>query len=398
MKMNSFYFLTFIITSIICSSQISNFENEIRVNWTKPIILNDENQTIYFYVGSVYHDPISNLIHVLYINENKEYYCHYAISAENNEIIYKTQFKVEHMAVSGVISGPKDGKNVYLVYRGFEDYLRSIYLCESEDSGKSWKMTRLVSKIDARFSDMIYISKTGRIFIVFYNDETKEIQIITRAAGSSIFSQPKTVVRDAEEFIHGAKLAYSYDGNNGILHLFYITKSEHRLGYIKSTDNGITWTEPKIMGPNRISVLTNIAINQELTDRIFIAYALDTWVAYQMIYTEDHGENFSNPIEITDKKSFSSHNIHGFAISGTQEKPLLVCLFNTIDMYSEFNVWDIKRMDRIEANSPFPKPDILNESIDVKYDYENNKICVYAFATIQAPFGNQLIYSKGYFN
>jgi len=104
-----------------------------------------------------------------------------------------------------------------------------------------WTKPISISNNDVGNACILYIKESGRLFIFFREYAWDSLIMVTRAPGSSIFSARQTI---EHAFWWPIRATYNLRNDMPILHVFYTNGSDYD-GYIKSENNGLTWTKAK---------------------------------------------------------------------------------------------------------------------------------------------------------
>jgi len=370
------------------------------VHWTTPTLLNEENTSTYAFVSSVYYDPITQISHILYADYKFQYYDHYAL-LDQGKVLYKTRFDNGYGLV-GLLRGPKDGKHIALAYWTFINSLHTFNFTESFDNGLTWKKSvRLVeSEKHLILQDMIYIKETGRIFIFYEDQSKKEIRMITRSPGSEIFSNEIEIGYDVfprDSF--NSKFDYNFIDGKTILHMFY-KNDKMLLSYSNSYNNGITWSDPKIVThDDNVTMIANVVSDSKITKKIIVSYIPASHMEPpKMVISENFGETFGEPIPITFGGRYGEYEFYetfGLKLFGSKENPVLCSFYLTKENVPVFAIWNLDTGERNEYENPFYEPWITTLGLDLIYNSDEHKLFISALVTRQTNMKTQLLYSHG---
>jgi len=336
--------------------------------WATPIELLHIPDSELDTVSSLFYDPVSRVTHIVF-SDNPNYRYYYFGVSEKGEF-YQTSFRSDLKSQLGLLCGPKDGKNIYLILNMGYDGKYAISFTESNDNGKTWGSPIRITGSDQSYvlNDVIYIQETGRIF-AFYYASLGTMRVISRPPGSSIFSQEiKIANANCLNGAYVARATYSITHNNMIiLHLFYRDPTS-TMSYVKSLDNGITWSAPKRIISDQIGSVFHSSSDSKITGKVFATFGYNcNDKPAQMIVTDNNSESFSSPIQLTRENVDGSWRSHGFKIFGSFDKPMLATLFTTVSGYGEYRIWDLETMSYTNDSHPFCEPYIRGPAMDIVY-------------------------------
>jgi len=158
------------------------------------------------------------------------------------------------------ITGTDDGKHLFIVTTAWElseEGMRAeVYFSESNDNGISWSKPVKIQRenmddiYERETQSLVYVKETGRIYIFYLYHKIREsltfIGIVTRPAGSTIFSTEKLYFTNIDYLIYAVKCAYTLENSRTRLHLImHVSKDGENLIQYSSSDDGFSWTEPK---------------------------------------------------------------------------------------------------------------------------------------------------------
>jgi len=337
------------------------------VNWSIQKSFNILGHYADAYITSLYYDPTDKISHVVITDIEHIIYYHIALS-NSGEILYKNEFTgtSKYSTCKGLIAGPKDGKHIYLALWSEEGTKNVILFSESSDNGKTWaQLQKIPGDGSKRLQDMIYVTETQRLFVFFSVWGDSELRVITRPPNSLVFSREIIVSTNCACEVFIARSAYNYKNGKLMLHLFYKTDS-YKLVYTRSLDNGLHWSESRVISSEKIYVVSNAVADIEVTNKVFVSYIISgaSHPVY-MLYTDDFGDTFNEPIAVTSVDVLEKSYCHGMRICGTQSQPMMATIFTTDQRISEFSLWNLTTMERIPQSSPFSEIEIVNENIDI---------------------------------
>jgi hypothetical protein len=144
-----------------------------------------------------------------------------------------------------------------------------VYILRSTDEGRTWTSHipviehRGEQTIDSTFEDKYYIwcdnSETspfkGHLYIpwkrVWAKDSATQIVISKSTDKGDSWSSPIAVSPrlpgSSEDTTYGQSFPLAVTGPNGEIYLVWNNGIEHAVGFARSTDGGVTWTEPRLI-------------------------------------------------------------------------------------------------------------------------------------------------------
>lgn len=280
-----------------------------------------------------------------------------------------------------IIKGPKDGKHIYVALSIFYKEKGTSYFKESDDNGKTWKPEVRLSQDDQGLTwDMIYILETKRIFI-FYSDYNNTVFLKTRPPESEIFSKELPIAPLSGNDITALQARYSIINSKTILSVV-ANIGDKEIIYIKSMNNGLVWSKPKtisqLMGP----ILCGMAADFQVSSRVFVLYGTRyTDYPIHLIYTEDFGETFSNPINILEKQTYNERvGGSGMVMAKNIDNiPSLFILYPNGKAGPVFLMFDLNTMIRTDLPRPFQHQESSANGMDITVDSNKNELKISAF-------------------
>ncbi len=322
--------------------------------WTTPLKLLSS-PTESYQVTSVYFDPASHMSHATVVSTSKNEYRHLAVSADGTKV-RDTAFPGVFVTQYALLTGPKDGKQLYMALHMYEDSAsreNKVAFLESGDSGQTWAKPVFVHAEGERLlNDMVYVKETGRIFVflTLTTPEGTELRLVTRAPGSSVFGPERTVSRDLAMPM-GTKVAYSLEaqGRRIFLHAFY-RNTQGRLAYVRSDDFGVSWATHSIINAEEKIMSVEHAIGGD--EGVFVTYSSFYQTPMRLIVTKDHGESFLPSTEITHGAEAGKYS--GLALCSGR----MVSMVHTVDGSAyeyelDYALVDAKSLAREGRSHPF---------------------------------------------
>jgi hypothetical protein len=181
---------------------------------------------------------------------------------------------------------------------------------------------------------------------------------------STVFSQIPEITRlPVQDISQSIKESASVWLTENEMLLFYVTENKDTIFVTKSANKGVNWSEPKMLQ------LVGLVQNQEelyltslksLSGRIFLAWSVFD-ESIKLIYSDDFGENWSQPIDILGPGVFSAKRSELLNLTEWESGAICLSFFSPIISRSNYRLsydgginWE---QDPIE----FPKEN--NESI-----------------------------------
>ncbi len=246
--------------------------------------------------------------HLLLRETGASRYLYLAVS-DHASVLHKTVF-VDQNPFNAVLRGA--GESLFLSLNTVAPGKNlSVNFTSSDDGGWTWTPpVRILPPGLKLLVDMLYVRETGRFFVIFKSHPGCELRMVSRPAGSTVFSAERLIqgTGDVDCGSLGAKAGYSFVGGRLWLHLAYIDGTTLRVMYTRSTDSGITWLPPREIAGSVYDILDLVTTGKS----IFLSYiANDTMVAH-MICSSDSGQKFSSPQVIAYRQA--DNNYAGLAV------------------------------------------------------------------------------------
>lgn len=188
-----------------------------------------------------------------------------------------------------------DGKHIavaYLVDRG-----RSVdlYYTESFDGGSNWaEAVNVASTTDEKKSyPLVLLDDTGRVYVAYTNHWSRKL--VVREPGARNFGSSGLLFRSYGS--EKERLAFSFDRKNSKRYLHFFWQGEkttiyaNGIYYIKSADNGKTWSKPVILAqfPATDAVNFETAV-ASMDGRLYMQYSLG------VEWSKDHGSTWEQTL------------------------------------------------------------------------------------------------------
>eukprot|EP01022_Parablepharisma_sp_SALTPOND_P026819 TRINITY_DN64991_c0_g1_i1.p1 TRINITY_DN64991_c0_g1~~TRINITY_DN64991_c0_g1_i1.p1 ORF type:complete len:495 (+),score=-5.73 TRINITY_DN64991_c0_g1_i1:121-1605(+) len=339
----------------------------ITAKWTPLVKLLEIGHRQQVFVSSVYHDPTSGINHVLISDRPNRNYWVFSVH-DDGTILHTTHFKDYSIAYTGIIRGAGDGKHLYLALFS-EPYGRrgTTNFTESSDGGETWSKPIIITEsgLHKPLQDMLYIPESGRLF-VFITTENNELKMVTRPPGSSVFSSEVLIATGVRGTDLVCRATYNFWLNRPMVHVFF-PDSSGRLKYVKSINNGATWTDPKEVGNEYAKEVTGVVSNSKISNTIYVAYTVNSGPA-RIIKTEDYGATFSGAKPLTQKTPYNEYVNDGMALCGTKDLSMLTSFFAINEANPEYSFVDTATLEVIPKEHPFTFTPITNTGLDCVID------------------------------
>jgi len=301
-------------------------------------------------VAGVYTDPYNSVSHILCCRQGAREILYYAIT-EQGEVIHNNTYQDWAWGYEGAIKGADDGKHIYMAFTTSTGSGYYVNYTETNDGGATWKpFIRLTDNTELRFlRDLIYIPDTGRIFLFFTSHYDHQIKMVTKPRDSDIFSEEMLVVNFVNVNPVGRIAAYTKSPNNRIiLHVFYI-EMDNSFRYVNSFDNGITWSETRIINPGPVIQIIGPAYSPLAPQTLIVG--ITTGKNATLYKTTDNGLTFSEPI-LTNDGVYGTGN-SGLEICNVNNKLVLASFLQSKKQKPEFAYWDLNEMKPNVIENPF---------------------------------------------
>jgi len=342
-----------LLTAVIC-------------DWSNPVKILDVPNPNSIHIISSYRDSTTSRYHVLYSRDlpNEQAEGWHLIAQDDGKVIFNEKFALldAYWADKTAMRSLNNGKNIFIAYQGYKEYYASFI--ESSDDGKTWSKP-IKAADEAYFYDMIYIAETNRAF-VFFSNVNEILCVSSKPADSTIFGNAHSI-DDVENF---AKASYNMENGKAVIHVSYIDE-QFGFSYVKSSNNGVTWTEPKnIIMRKSINTIHQAVPRPDGT--YFIYLTNDEKHNSQIVETHNSGRSFGKPVSITEKSNNSENNTNSFAYCNAKNNDFLTSFYIS-DNHPKYAIWDTKELKPNEKSSPFDKTKIYSAAISC-YLTENDKV------------------------
>ncbi len=274
----------------------------VQSKWTATSLLEDFGGNA-AKIMAVYREPNSPVSHVIVGARGLVQYMHLAVTDEG-AILYKTSFR-EQMALNAVLRGAGDGKRLFLAVHHSAGYRQVVSFCESADFGRTWTpRSRVASDDEDKYlADMVYERETGRVFVFLTTRDSLELRVVSRAPGSVAFSA-ETKLADLGSPVESNEARAGYTAkpqqNAYYVHVVYVGTTFGALMYLRSQDNGATWSVPReIAGGAKAFQVSQVLGTSEA---IYVSYVSGEGLG-MLLYSTDHGATFSKPITLVTKNT-----------------------------------------------------------------------------------------------
>jgi len=248
-----------------------------QINWTEPVLLSVQPNTLVPKILSVHTDYGHNLIHALIIsNYGTLDYLRIPLETIHMDGVFRVSFGKRYATGGAIIGWGHDNLLIAVSYNQHDsnnfgtcspkingtgsetDGCHDIFIMESDNLGTNWtnpiQITRkdLTTPVHRGSPSILYIPTSGRIFIFYthYSLDGSKIAYVTRSRDSSLFTSEKIILNTG--YINSYIIPqYTIDKSRVLIHLLWTqtdsSYSQH-LAFSCSTNLGITWEEPKIIG------------------------------------------------------------------------------------------------------------------------------------------------------
>eukprot|EP01022_Parablepharisma_sp_SALTPOND_P034413 TRINITY_DN91699_c0_g1_i1.p1 TRINITY_DN91699_c0_g1~~TRINITY_DN91699_c0_g1_i1.p1 ORF type:complete len:468 (+),score=-15.64 TRINITY_DN91699_c0_g1_i1:156-1406(+) len=319
----------------------------------------------------LYTDPKSGLSHFIFCRGINNQLTYIQFDYFLNVVLEKniTTPVVMQFAFSSKILGKGDGKSLLLCVNGAALHSSAdIYCSESTDSGTTWGKFWTIprdsqDKLSRSYPSILYIPETGRFFIFYYLRENK-LAFVTRAAGSSVFTNERVIYNDPQftQLTENLASSYSYVDRLMIVHLFWInvdSAKQRYTYYMNTSNNGVTWSGPIQLNdetPEKTESLGAVGV-PSVSDKVVLTYKKTGYDSpLKMQYYTAKIKNWSEPLAFTESEQDIyqwEYKTNSMAICGNTAHPYLIALSQTEHTFMEFSVWDLKRMNAERYSHPF---------------------------------------------
>jgi len=366
----------FIIFTIFLCILYTNCE------WTTPVKVQEMAHYMEIYVTSTFRDTKNKITHTIVADRFAREYYYLAID-DNGKILYRTNILGQEFIFTGLISGPDNGKNLYMLLWGkpsptAESF--TISYSESEDNGLTWSEFKVIVKEEGfhkLLQDMIYVKETNRIY-AFFNGEDKTVRMITKPNNSSIFSSESIIAKNAFVDALIIKAAYSpHKTGHGIrLHVFYKNTNQN-LVYITSENSGVHWSSPYVFPDEAVKSVSGVVATQ---NSVYAVYTPLESNPAKLVFSHDFGKTFKTINVMTDP--VVSYTIQGFTMCQNKNNIFLAGLFvadTDNDFVCEYDLIKANDMKPLRKDNPFKEEKIISSIMLCDTDNDRNEANLISF-------------------
>ena len=169
-------------------------------------------------------------------------------------------------------------------------------------------------------------------------------------------------------------------------YILYAHRNGYDMYYIESQDNGISWTQPKVLYDNTDP--TMVTLRSKLSKNMFLEVVNSKGLG--VMVSEDNGKSFKEPISADTKHTDIYGANRGLAVCGTSASPFLVTLSPTYERptdfyvyYLEYAYWNLKEMKPISRPHPFTVSSLPRSTIDCSVDTKKSEVNIVAFSSYE---------------
>ena len=173
--------------------------------------------------------------------------------------------------------------------------LVALMLTASGALGLTWGNTKQVSGTDSGNAWDTAIAAYGNsVFIAYreYDGETRQVMFRRSTDGGTTLTDPVAVNRPEATQSSQASLAYS----GGVLHLAWVDGGfdgdQERGWYRRSLDGGTTWTDPELMTPSQVEVVSSPRVFAS-GNRVFYTFTDGTTGSIHIRRSTDGGKDWA---------------------------------------------------------------------------------------------------------
>jgi len=310
--MNLLSFLT-----ICCILLVFGHEVEMAGEWERPEILfrsTDYKENVEISDMLVTAD---DLITHMIIRLKSNYI--YAQLAFNNTFIIKRNIEPRDSfySVSRVcLSSDRNLLTIVATVDHNEQHTGEIWYMDSNDHGKTWSEFRKVPKKDSESQltrdiscPVVYINETKRMFAFYTMSNMSDpnrpmiLAMATRAPGSKVFAQER-IISEFPQYRANYWLSAGYTMKNAVAILHLVSCGNDKPLYMKSENNGVTWTKPRILFDNADISKTPLMLAYKET--VILSFFPSHDKPLTLVASHDHGNtwndthNLPNTVEYVD--------------------------------------------------------------------------------------------------
>lgn len=261
-------------------------------------------------LNAIYQDSSSHIIHIITQGWTKT--ATYLAVFKNGTLFYSHEYEEIEMLD---ITGADNNKNLFIV----QTYHLKPEFSESFDNGLTWQKPYEIEGEEITKMKILFVKETGRLFVFYYSDKTKEISYILRSPNSSIFSNPKCIRKNASEKF---SIAYLLVNKTAVLFMIY-ADNENKISILTSYDNGITWKN---------MMLENEIIGYPLTfivnSNIFFTYENISDHSVYLNGFDINGKNIIRQISLTNNAQNQYNGLSGgISICGTLKNKFIISFY-----------------------------------------------------------------------
>ncbi len=263
------------------------------------------------YIRDEYVDHGTNLHHMLALYPRSYAAVQYwKVSGADGKILSQTALNATLYKDPASASLVGDGKgHLYIFISAFTKIdimaTKAIFFSESADDGKTWTPLTMMPKPSVDYSlvglSAKVIKETGRLFLFYHayclESGKDDIRFATRAPGSIVFSQERTIHNVSMFPYDIVRVEYSLDAKGHVtLHLFW-SNYNREMYYTRSEDNGVVWTSPFLIPETKENLFGcfpfALAYDPTVSPAILGAYTRNN---QRLFYTLDAGRSFNGTV------------------------------------------------------------------------------------------------------
>jgi len=208
--------------------------------------------------------------------------------------------QVDHETPAMVYSNGK----VYLVYSANNANVFDIYMMISDDYAESWKLPKKITTSGSTDSIRPRLSAYGDdIYIVYIN--ANDVYYIKSPDQGLTFSETKNVTTGYFSQIKDIRII----NTSGILHLFVLGKKDnlYSIYYYKSSNKGGTWSTPVCVSAS-LSDVHSFSVTAD-SSYIYLVYADKRNSNYSLFFKKSYsGDTWTDDIAVSESSSSNSIN------------------------------------------------------------------------------------------
>lgn len=211
----------------------------------------------------------SNVVHMVWQDDSSgPAQIFYASSSDGQNFTPAINISRSFGAAMRPIIGVDNSGNIHALWEEHVGNFSFIVYTRSQDGGNTFSSKRVISApSEIAFDSRIFVESSGAIDLVWpgrdkLTDTTNRLYLVRSLDGGETFSLPQTIDASSDRVFYEPSVAIDSKGNIHIAYAFMVVTSQRfnsqtftaALFYIRSTDQGKTFSEPINIIPNNFNL------------------------------------------------------------------------------------------------------------------------------------------------